>query len=493
MGGKTHETTQEKWARLRHAVVAPLLVSPPEPGAMGAMLEMLSKQRYRHPTEPDRWETFGRSTIERWYYLARHAADPVAALRRRIRSDAGSTRAMSPRLLAALEQQYRQHSRWSYKLHSDNLVALVLQRPELGAAPSYSTVCRRMKSHGWLPKKRLPKHATPGQRTAHARLEQREVRSYERERVHALWHSDFHAAYRRVLVDGDAQWHTPVMLAFMDDRSRLCCHAQWYLAENADNFIHGLNQALAKRGLPREMMTDNGGAMTATETLNGLGRLGIIHETTLPYSPYQNGKQECFWNQVDGRLLAMLEDVEPLTLDFLNRATQAWVEGEYNRSDHEELGCPPLTRLLEGPDVSRPAPDAAALRLAFTLQETRTQRRSDGTVSIGGVRFEVPSRFRHLRTLVVRYQSFDLSAAWLVDERTSAPVSRLLPQDKARNADGIRRGLRPVTEAVQEDGEVAGDSLPPLMRQLLDEHEATGLPPAYLPKDDNKEEDDNDE
>ena len=63
MGGKTHETTQEKWARLRHAVVAPLLVSPPEPGAMGAMLEMLSKQRYRHPTEPDRWETFGRSTV----------------------------------------------------------------------------------------------------------------------------------------------------------------------------------------------------------------------------------------------------------------------------------------------------------------------------------------------------------------------------------------------------------------------------------------------
>jgi len=129
------------------------------------------------------------------------------------------------------------------------------------------------------------------------------------------------------LVDGEARWQKPMMLAFMDDRSRLCCHAQWYLAENADNFIHGLAQALAKRGLPREMMTDNGGAMTALEARNGLARLGIEHETTLPHSPYQNGKQESFWNQVDGRLLAMLEDVEPLTLDFLNQATQAWVEG----------------------------------------------------------------------------------------------------------------------------------------------------------------------
>ena len=489
MGGRTHETTQERWARLRHAVVAPLLASPPEPGLLGATLEVLARQRYRHPMEPDRWVSFGRSSIERWYYQARDAADPVAALRRRVRSDAGRNRAMPPRLLATLERQYRQHSRWSYKLHSDNLTALVVQRPELGPAPSYSTVCRRMKAHGWLPKKRLPKHATPGQRKAHARLEQREVRSFERERVHALWHSDFHQGYCRVQVDGEARWHTPVMLAFMDDRSRLCCHAQWYLAENADNFIHGLAQALAKRGLPREMMTDNGGALTALEARNGFARLGIEHETTLPHSPYQNGKQESFWNQVDGRLLAMLEDVEPLTLDFLNQATQAWVEGEYNRTDHEELGCPPLTRLLEGPDVSRPAPDAAALRLAFTLQETRTQRRSDGTLSIGGVRFEVPSRFRHLRTVVVRYQSFDLSTAWLVDERTGEPVARLLPQDKARNADSIRRGLEPVSETGAQDDTIGRDPLPPLMRQLLDDHAAAGLPPAYLRKDNARKED----
>ncbi len=40
-----------------------------------------------------------------------------------------------------------------------------------------------------------------------------------------------------------------------------------------------------------------------------LGRLGITHATTLPYSPYQNGKQEAFWGQVEGRLLAMLEGV----------------------------------------------------------------------------------------------------------------------------------------------------------------------------------------
>ena len=58
--------------------------------------------------------------------------------------------------------------------------------------------------------------------------------------------------------------------------------------------------------------------MTAAEITEGLARLGILHQTTLPYSPYQNAKQEAFWGPVEGRLIAMLEDVPDLTLAFLN-------------------------------------------------------------------------------------------------------------------------------------------------------------------------------
>ena len=48
-----------------------------------------------------------RSTIERWYYQARSAhQDPVKALRRRVRTDAGRVRAMSPALITALREQY---------------------------------------------------------------------------------------------------------------------------------------------------------------------------------------------------------------------------------------------------------------------------------------------------------------------------------------------------------------------------------------------------
>jgi len=47
--------------------------------------------------------------------------------------------------------------------------------------------------------------------------------------------------------------------------------------------------------------------MLAEETTSGLFKLGVLHQTTLPYSPYQNAKQESFWGRVEGRLMPMLE------------------------------------------------------------------------------------------------------------------------------------------------------------------------------------------
>ncbi|MCK4305588.1 MAG: hypothetical protein KAY24_15225 [Candidatus Eisenbacteria sp.] len=185
--------------------------------------------------------------------------------------------------------------------------------------------------------------------------------------------------------------------------------------------------------------------------------------------------------------MAMLDGVKSITLSFLNRATQAWVELEYNRKYHSEIGCTPLERLLAGPEVSRPAPDSESLRLAFTREEARTQRRSDGTISVLGVRFEIPSRLRHLRRLRVRFQSWDLREAYLVDERSGDPLARIRPLDKTRNANGQRRTLAQIgadTVVLPAGEEGSCDRLPPLMRRLLADYAATGLPPAYLPKDD---------
>jgi hypothetical protein len=70
-------------------------------------------------------------------------------------------------------------------------------------------------------------------------VETREIRSYETQHVNALWHLDFHHGSLRVLID-KGRWVYPLMLGIIDDHSRLCCHAQWYLAEGAEELCHGL-------------------------------------------------------------------------------------------------------------------------------------------------------------------------------------------------------------------------------------------------------------
>ena len=109
---------------------------------------------------------------------------------------------------------------------------------------------------------------------ARDRLDRLEVRSYEVDYVGALWHLDFHHASRKDLTR-TGLWVKPLLFGVIDDRSRLVCHLQWYLDETAESLVHGLSQAFMKRGLPRALMTDNGAAMLAEETVSGLARLGV--------------------------------------------------------------------------------------------------------------------------------------------------------------------------------------------------------------------------
>jgi transposase InsO family protein len=480
----SHEYTApraaQRWAHLRFSVVGPLLAAPPARGQLQAELEKLAQKKWRHPTS-GAWVAFGRSTIERWYYAAqREKLDPVSVLQRKIRSDHGEHKSVSAALAERLGMQYRQHPNWSYQLHADNLKAAVAQEAALGPCPAYATIARFMKAHGLIKRPRRGPAHSPGAAVAEARFASREVRSFEIEYVNALWHLDFHHGRLRVLTP-DGRWVYPLLLGVLDDRSRLCCHAQWYLREGAEELCHGLSQALLKRALPRALLSDNGSAMLAAETVQGLARLGIHHETTLPFSPYQNGKQENFWGQIEGRLLPMLEGVAALTLAQLNDATQAWVEMEYHRTRHRELGTTPLACYLAHKDVGRPAPGATQLALAFTAEVRRTQRRSDGTVSVGGVRFELPSRYGHWTALSVRRAAWDLSQVHLCDPKSGVVLCRLYPLDKQKNAAGQRATRHSPLAPPAPPLEPAG--LAPLLHTLIAQYAATGVPPAYLPKD----------
>jgi putative transposase len=478
MSDETSTPARVRWARLRFQIIGQLLAAPPEPGELAARIADLAARSWRHPTTGEVIR-FSVKAIERWFYAARGKDEPIRALERKVPKHAGSHPSVSDAVAVEIARLRRDHPRWSYRLVHDNLVVLARENPALGKLPGYASICRYMKHHGLGKRRRLRRHELEPD------FVPRERRSYEVSHVHALWHFDFHEARRSVVLpSGERQ--RPVLLGILDDHSRLCCHAQWYLdPENTESLIHGLCQAFQKRGLPRAVLSDNGAAMLAAETQQGLERLSILQHLTLPQSPEQNGKQESFWSLVEGRLMAMLEGEPELTIDLLNRATQAWAEHEYHRRVHSETGQTPLQRCLSGTSVVRPCPSSDALRRAFRMEVRRKQRLSDGTITVEGVRYELPAAYRTLLWVSVRVARWDLSSVDLVDPRSSAHLATLLPLDREKNADRRRRALPcrdgGASDAVVESPRPAG--IAPLLRQLMAEYAATGLPPAYLPKD----------
>lgn len=473
-------SSSERWAHFRFAIVGPLLAAPPESGELKAAIEALAEKTWHHPIGGDPVK-FAFATIERWFYQARAARqDPVGTLKRRRRADAGVSRSLSPAIKEVVREQYRAHPGWSVQLHYDNLAVTVAADPTLGVLPSYPTV-RRFMRHSGFDKRPRPR-PTAGAQAAAVRKAEREIRSFEVEYAMALWHLDFHHGRRKVLTRA-GRWVAPILFGAIDDHTRVVAHLQWYLDETAESLVHGLCQGMEKYGLPRALMTDNGPAMMAAEVREGLARLGVLHQPTLPYSPEQNAKQEAFWGTVEGRLMAMLEGCEELTLELLNEATLAWLERDYHRREHRELGTSPLRRFTAAKDVGRESPASRDLRRAFRTQVRRRPRRSDGTVSLAGQRFELPSRYRHLTEVTVRYARWDLSVVDLVDPNSGQVLGPLYPLDKARNADGRRRRL-------QQPGVIPAPKpagMAPLLKQLMADYAATGLPPAYLPKDDAEE------
>ena len=160
-----------------------MLAAPPAKGALRAALQQLAAREWRHPSTgaPVR---FGVSTMERWFYRSRNEQhDPVSVLRRKRRQDAGEQASMTPPLRQALLAQYAAHKSWSAQLHHDNLVALAETRAELRPVPSYATVRRFLAAHGLTKRRPMTTRQTDGALAAAARLEAREVRSYEAEYV----------------------------------------------------------------------------------------------------------------------------------------------------------------------------------------------------------------------------------------------------------------------------------------------------------------------
>ena len=475
---KMDEAIAYQYGIFRFGIISELLSRPPKKGELATRLRLISEKSFFQSWN-NKTVNISIRTLERWYYIARKADKPSEELQPRVRCDRGKSRSILDEHKKFLATYRLNYPSWSVQLLYDNLV---LESSIKAKLPSYSSVLRYLKKDGFI----FNKNKYKGKKY-------REVRTFEVEFVGELWHMDFHKGSRLIITE-NGEYKQPICMAIIDDKSRIVCHAQWFLNETAQVLSHGLIQAILKRGLPRTFYSDNGSAMKAEEFKAGLIDLNIKQENTLPYSPYQNGKQEAFWQPLEGRLIKMFPKDKRLTLDTLNKATQAWIEYDYHTKIHSETKETPDDRFLNCANVLRMAPSYDDLKCSFRMKTTRSIRETDGTVTLDGVRFQIPQQYIHMKTILLRYARWDLGVAEILCPQTNISICAIHPLDKIKNSSGARKEIKNKYEesntVFNEEGknlDLLADHLPPLLADCLKKHAQEYPLGSYLPFIETKE------
>lgn len=190
------------------------------------------------------------------------------------------------------------------------------------------------------------------------------------------------------------------LIAFLDDASRVCCHGQFFLTENADTLSEALRAAFYKRGIPDSLYVDNGSIYTSKEIILICARVGTLLHHTPVRDGAAKGKIERFFRTVRDQFLA--RDLDLSSLEALNRQFIHWVEEDYNAREHSVLEMSPLDRYALDRKRVRYLPPNETNDELFFVEEDRHVR-TDNTFSFKNIRFEAP---RHLpdRKVQVRYQ-----------------------------------------------------------------------------------------
>ena len=136
------------------------------------------------------------------------------------------------------------------------------------------------------------------------------------------------------------------LIAFIDDASRVCCHGQFFAAENVDSLIEAIRAAYYKRGVPHALYVDNGSIYSSKEIVQICARVGCLLHHTPVRDGAAKGKVERFFRTVRDQFLARELDLS--SLDALNRQFTQWVEEQYNAQVHSILGMESARPLCAG-------------------------------------------------------------------------------------------------------------------------------------------------
>ncbi len=189
------------------------------------------------------------------------------------------------------------------------------------------------------------------------------------------------------------------LIAFIDDASRVICHAEFFLEETINSLVKALKSAFYKRGIPEQLYVDNGSIYCSQEITLICARIGCILRHTPVRDGAAKGKIERFFRRVRQQFLSRQLDLS--NLENLNREFTSWVEDEYNATHHSTLGMKPIDRFAFDLKRIKFLEPSAVQDELFFAEETRKVKK-DNTFSFKSTRYETPVDLRD-KTITIRF------------------------------------------------------------------------------------------
>ena len=388
-----NKTEMEK-ALKRHEIIAPLL----SPG-----LEEAEKRRIRH--EILERENISERTLRR--YLAAYRENSYEGLKPRTRNDIGRLKSIPQEVLdyaAELKQELPERSvrRIIRILEGEGVV-------KTGEIPR-STLSRNLLRMGF-----------GSADLKSVKIKGGAARRFVKSGRNMLWQSDIKYGPYIPTVNGGKK--RTYMIAFIDDTTRLVCHAEFYDNQRLPILEDSFRKAVLKFGKPDAVYVDNGKVFVSRWFRVACAKLGIKHLNTKAYSPESKGKVERF-NATVEEFLQEISLEKPKSLEELNRKFRIWLDEGYNNKPHSSIkGSTPMNAYSADPKKVRFATPEEC-HDAFLWEDTRKVDNT-GCCKLNGVEYEAGLEYIG-KKVDIRYDPFDMNSVeiWYSGEhrRTAEPL-----------------------------------------------------------------------
>ncbi len=340
-------------------------------------------------------------TIQTWHYRYKNCG--ITGMTNNSRADKGSTRKVTPEeVLEAINAALPHfHQKKQKQPNKSAIYRFCIEKGFLRADQiAITTFCRFVREYELL------KQDTG---------ENKRRLAFSMQYANQLWQAD-------TMFGPQVQRRQAKLIAFIDDASRVLCHGEFFFEENADSMVKAIRAAFYKRGVPEQLLVDNGSIYCCQEITLICARVGCILRHTAVRDAAAKGKIERFFRRVRDQFLVRNLDLS--SLDELNKQFTRWVETEYNATEHSTLGMKPIDRF--GVDLSRirflsPCEDTDEL---FYAEAVRTVKK-DNTFSFQGVRYETPVDLRG-KKVELRYERSRKGAVVIYDKGQRMGLARPL-------------------------------------------------------------------